>query len=307
MTQIATQTTKSKRAVWTRAEWLKIVTQIHESNPQLHLHDGSALIRLHCIKPRMVEAAMKLVIEPARFRTTFATSTFVVALERAILDLHESLHKPKEQPVKAQEQTKPEAPKLTHIAEEVMQVPEEMSKLIAAESKAGPYELAFSPLIQLIANEVTRQMEPRMGRLEQMLQALLDKESITLEPKPVITGFGEMGRRISATARKPRIAVVGILPIQEVSIRADFPGIQFTFVEKGPTGVMQTVQNCDRIIGMTKFLNHATDGMLRKGLGSRYVRIAGGPSEVKRVIELWINSGVISVNITKETAEPSDK
>lgn len=285
-----TKTTEPKRSVWTRAEWLKVITYIHEKNPQLNLGDESALVRLRSIKPKMVEAAMHAVIDKWRFRSTFQIASFAKSLEEAIRDLHEVLS------LKAQEEKEKEP-----VVEEVESV--ETDDTIGPDSLVDPYQAAFSPLIQLIAAEVTKQMEPRMSRLEQMLQELLNRDSVTSEQKEqAISGFGAMERRTLQT-RKPRIAVVGILPIQELAIKNAYPNVQFIFVEKGPTGVMSTVQNCDRVIGMTKFLNHATDGLLRKGLGSKYVRITGGPSEVKRLVELWLNSGVIPNGTAKETQE----
>lgn len=277
-----TQTTAAKRTVWTRAEWLKVVAHIHMNNPQLHLEHDSALARVRCIKPAMLEAAQKIVIDHWRQRKSFQISTIVPALEQGLRDLHESIA------ADVQEEAQPE---VETTAVEVTPAIED----IGPDTEVDPYQQAFSPLIQLVANEVVKQLSPRLNKLEEMLQALLNAERITLaqhEEKERPATIVQPERRNMQT-RKPRIGVVGVLPIQAEAIAKAFPNVAFTFIEKGPSGVLEKVQSCDRTIGMTKFMAHSTDGVLRKGLGSRYVRTAGGPSEIKRMIEMWLHAQTI--------------
>lgn len=96
---------------------------------------------------------------------------------------------------------------------------------------------------------------------------------------------------------KPKIAIVGALNQQGEIIATAFPQLRIKPIDKNLHGqaLKEAISNCDKVIGMTNFIDHSTDGVCYKTAGERYTRVDGGLSAVRRQIEVWIATGILKV------------
>jgi hypothetical protein len=134
------------------------------------------------------------------------------------------------------------------------------------------YEAAFAPLIDMIATEVTK-------RVQQMLVTTLPQvAAYKVEPK-------------LQTNKRLKFGVIGPLSVQAQDIKKAFPDIDFIIIESGKGASSPGhVMGCDKIIGMTDFMDHSVDGVLKDRFKERYHRCAGGTSKIKHLIGILSNA-----------------
>lgn len=95
--------------------------------------------------------------------------------------------------------------------------------------------------------------------------------------------------------RRPRIAVIGPSSSFKEHLDHTFPFIDFYYIERGVKEVPTAVQNCDRILGVSNFLNEAVRmAIKRTDEGKQKLTVVNGSmSAVKRQINLWVSSGIL--------------
>lgn len=92
--------------------------------------------------------------------------------------------------------------------------------------------------------------------------------------------------------RPPRIAVIGPQGTLSRELEQAFPDIDFVYIERGPKGIPEAVDGCDRIVAIANFFNEATKMAVKrtdKGK-SKLIVVDGGVSKVKRVIHAFMSS-----------------
>lgn len=175
---------------------------------------------------------------------------------------------------------------------------------------SNPYEAAFAPLLRplmrLLAQEFAAALIPTL--LEQAMPALkqalgaphtqtpqtpAQTPAAPVEPSPPKPDEARPPQLTLASPpklRRPKIGIMGLLPIQANQVAAAFPGIEFICRDDDQTSAFN---GCERVMGMIKFLPHPREKALIRNYGDRYVRINGAVSDAKRTIQLWINQGII--------------
>lgn len=143
----------------------------------------------------------------------------------------------------------------------------------------NPFEAVFGPLVEFLAEETAR-------RTEQRLMVMLSK--LNLIPDTV-SEYTPEGRKNPKAIPKPRIGVVGLLGVQQMELRRAFPEVEFVMEESSSAVRAESFHTCDKIIGMTDFMRHGADGILREKFGEKYARTTGSTSSAKRLIGLVLH------------------
>lgn len=137
---------------------------------------------------------------------------------------------------------------------------------------------ALAPLAKLLAAEVFEHLKP-------MLDTYIRQQ---VPATRIPTDAAVVHHR----DHKIKIGVIGLLPIQESELKAEFPHIQFKFVEKGENsdGVRGLV-NSDAIFGLTQKMSHNAEYVLKRtSAWEKYHRVGGkGTTSVKRAIQGFLN------------------
>ena len=175
-----------------------------------------------------------------------------------------------------------------------------LAPLDSVAASSNPYE-ALAPLFDMLAVRVAGLLLPH---LRAMMASPADNVPPCAPGAVVAPSFATPGAFVASSARaapggvlaaprRTRIGVVGPLSVQAQNIAASFPQFEFTAVEKSVDNLVEKLRGVDKIIGMTGFMTHNTDGILSKRFGEKYTRVSGGVSSVKRQIEIWLSSGTL--------------
>ena len=149
------------------------------------------------------------------------------------------------------------------------------------------YEAALKTLAELIAPLVAQKV---VDMLQVEVKAMLPTppQAITVEtfrkhvPNPVTV----------IKAYKPRIAVVGLLGVQQQEIAnsfADKADLRFVDQELSKS-VLTTINQCDAAVANVGKTSHARDGALKKRFNEKYIRVSGGVTATKRAIEVLLGT-----------------
>jgi hypothetical protein len=255
---------------WELQEWVALAAEMHRLNPHRKFMESKTLAGLDM---EDIRTAMR-VLPIARRRPIPNASTFRKGLLEAF------------QVLKAKQAEEKLA--------QVMENPSILTPPVAAEKlpDVNRFEAAVAPMIKLFAEEFGKAFVPMIGK---MLQDLLENAALhQQEPAAAEQQQAAVAKVIKAIVPKlPRIGVVGPLPIQQQELKDEFKNVDFVFADSNQAGLKETLQNCDRVIGMVGKISHSTDGAVSKALGNNYSRVNGGVTSIKNQIKAWMATGVI--------------
>ncbi|WP_407305392.1 hypothetical protein [Acinetobacter sp.] len=246
-----------KRILWKDSEWVQVARELYRIRPVDEYLRSTSMAGL---QTEDFFAAQRVLPEDRRRSRSAVQSMSVVrpglvkamAVIRAEVDA-EILRKKAE----------------AEVAELEAQAVKEVAKLAIPE--LNQYEAAFAPLIDLIATEVTKRIQDMLAAT--MPNVLAHKVTSKTQPK------------------KLKFGVIGPLSIQGQEIKKAFPEMDFVIVESSKANSsLSHVSGCDKIIGMTDFMDHSTDNSLRARFPDRYHRTTGGTSKVKHLIGILASS-----------------
>lgn len=120
-----------------------------------------------------------------------------------------------------------------------------------------------------------------------------DKVDDPLELQPPPNYHGPEG----VAPRPPRVAIIGPSSTLSRELENAFPDLEFEFIERGPKGVPEAIQHCDRIIAISNFFNEQTRKAIKssKTGKAKLTQVDGGTSSVKRALAILINAGDLRV------------
>lgn len=246
---------KQSRIQWNEIEWMQLARELIKNNPQYL--QSSTLVG---VKLPDIQLAQKVLPENRRREGIIVMNPTRAKLLEAMAILR----------------TEVQAQEATRKAQEAIE-----AEALRVASR-NPFEVALEPLFALIKAEILRTLKPQLDSIQ---TALMQQAVSSFDPFPK--------EHVSSKPKKPKIAVIGAMPTQLASIALEFPQLDIMETDKDSPHVVSTVRNCCKVFGMTKFMIHAEDGKLKKELGDNYIRVAGGTSEVKRVIAALLTSGGI--------------
>jgi hypothetical protein len=317
--------TDSNKIFWNKDEWLAVARELCRLDPHtdylkpeaLEGIDGVALQQAQRVLP--AERQRPLINHPSKFRAYLES-----AFNRIRQDLR--YQAPTTEPVVEAAAPAPAPEPVVHVAPSAPVVAAVAAAApapapVAAVPAANPWEAACRPLVDVLAKELgaglAAALAPALTQaiaasLMPVIDAAVEKMAEKLKPprdfpflapqrpaadKPQeaqpAPAPGPVAKKVAEVV-KPVIGVVGPLPAQQRVLEAAYPEIDLRFVEKNGNGNAATaLQSCTRVIGMTSFMNHPTDGSLRRFFGERYCRVTGGVSAIKHQIDVWIKTGVI--------------
>jgi len=102
-----------------------------------------------------------------------------------------------------------------------------------------------------------------------------------------------------APAEKLRRLTVGVLVNRQSTYKTElekaFPMIEIRIGDVSMTHAADKIANCDKVICMTKWVDHVASIKLKKLAKDRYVDCNGGMSDLKRIIGIWLRAQGIVV------------
>lgn len=246
----------NSRVHWKDADWDAVALELYRSHPIVTMSSST----LTGISSYDVIAAMKKAIPENRWRA----SMNMTHVRPKLLERLELLKK------KLQEIENEKAKEAQRL------VDEENARRRASDDLNGP---VMNLNVQALAHQLFKHLIP-----------MIDSYIAEKTGKPVpMERIKEMPRE-----RKPRIGVIGMLPIQANTLEKNFPQFDFSFVENGANSqeIKSKLANTAVTFGMVGKMRHNAEHVL-KGMGEevweRFRRVDGGPSAVKRSIEIWIS------------------
>jgi hypothetical protein len=99
---------------------------------------------------------------------------------------------------------------------------------------------------------------------------------------------------------KPRRLTVGVLVNRQSQYKNElektFPMIEIKVGDVSMNHAADRIANCDKVICMTRWVDHVASGKLKKLAKDRYVDCNGAMSELKRVIGIWLKGQGIATD-----------
>ncbi len=134
--------------------------------------------------------------------------------------------------------------------------------------------------------------------LVEMIGSAQDKANLLIEQK------AEIDKLIKTQNRKPRVGIIGTLPIQSESLANSFPNLDFIRIDKKldnakKQAVQKAVKGCDFVFGMLgKMSVNIHDDIIEKVVGQGfYKKVPGSTSALKREIQFGLDSNKIFYRI----------
>lgn len=239
-------------ARWTEADWLEICTQAYKDNPAINIDSKE----FRDVKKEYLLAAMKKVIEPARWHDTINMTNSRPKIVEAMEHLKWAIRGSKD---KLHQRT-------ASRAEEILQ-------LQAVQRKTE----AIKPFIDSVAEGLFLSIQPMLEKyLESRLSGAAEGVAIKEAIKPVL-----------ATPRALRIGIIGLLPIQYQEIIKGFPNLDIEYAEGNARkkDVIPQMKNCDMIFGLIGKMNHGAEHWLPR---EKFTIVTGGTTSMRRNIEMWL-------------------
>lgn len=304
---------------WTREEWLLVAEELHRLHRVHNYPFGSSLVGLETEDVAFAQQRVLPLERQKRMLKVASFSSLKPALERAFLDLRVKLELEQavvaepapaaEPPAAAPAAPVPPVPAVAAApAPAAPSVPE-----LPADVSLDPYRAAFAPLVALLAGEVARQLGPLIGTLIEQAVAKLPAAApaaieATVRQEAVNQVVAQAAGLATAQAKnygdekppaeKERRLTVGILVNRQANYRVElekaFPMVEIRIGDVSMTHAADRIANCDKVICMTKWVDHVAFGKLKKLAKERYVDCNGGMSDLKRIISIWLRSqGII--------------
>lgn len=312
--------TPRSNIVWTREEWLLLAAELDRMFPLCHYPDSADL---HGMTSPEVARAQQVLREDRR-RPSLKVVTFKAMLRPHLLSAFRDL-KNRLASAAAQEAAPPAAAPRVALAPPapVVSAPAPYTPPApAVMAPPNPYEIAFKPMMDMFAQQMATQLAAQLQPLQAQIAALqaslarheaapaspfgaifqpdkarpamaarLVPAAEVIEAAPAPSGPRMVRPSEAPRQRMPHIGVIGNRNAYHADLAQEFPGIRFTCIDNGK--LMDSVKNCDRVIGMIKWSNHPQIAKAKKAAGERFVPIDGGLSELKRTISIWIASGIL--------------
>lgn len=151
-----------------------------------------------------------------------------------------------------------------------------------AEENDTKVKNALEPLAKLLAKQLFDHLRPMID--DYVASAVFSTANRNKQVDAV---------QMTHRERRAKIGVIGLLPIQQEAIKANFPLFDFEFVEKGSNSddIRGKMANATAVFGLTQKMAHNAEYVLKKmPVWEHYHRVGGkGTSAVKRSIEIWAN------------------
>jgi DNA-binding transcriptional MerR regulator len=268
----------NKRVKWTPAEFLIIAKYLRQRYPNAsYIHSTTAAgLTIAEIREAMYAALPAARQRPLKTMNAPLRAYFVAAFKAAKMEqFRQAEREEREQKI------------ANKAAKELAAPPPEAPRAHTIDTLGH----LVKPIIDLLAGELLAQLGPRIEAL--IASALAVPQSpqhgsgaLTLVPATPYT---------PPKPRKKIIGVIGPLPVQEQELIKSFP--QFEIIAMTCDNInagVSAMRSAARVIGMTSFMNHSSDGVLAKTFKDKYVRVTGGVTAIKRQIEVWIASGALN-------------
>lgn len=141
---------------------------------------------------------------------------------------------------------------------------------------------ALEPLAQLLAKQMFDHLQPMIdGYIRQAVSNMIPAQAAA------------PAHKAAAAPRKIKVGVMGLLPIQAESVKAEFPEFQFEFVENTSRSeeVRGKMSHVDVVFGLTSKMSHNAENVLKKmPIWGQYRRVGGkgGTTAMKNAIKAWM-------------------
>lgn len=262
-----------KRIHWTDAEWLAVARELYRQHPIDQYLRSTTLASLTLRD--FYDAQVVLPPERRRIKAVKTPVTvregLLVAMQKVRKEI-DAVVTEKEDPIAVAEAKAVE----TIISAEVKEA-----------VKVNPYEAAFAPLIEILAQAVAARVQD------------IVLENLTAPTKPFVPTPEQ--KPVSAIAAPPvapqvkerrlKFGVVGLLPVQSNEIEKAFPNIDFVCITADKLDrCVDKLTGCDKVIGMVDFMSHSSCNNLKKAFGENYHRTNGNSSRAKHLIGVLLNS-----------------
>jgi hypothetical protein len=286
---------------WTRQEWLLIAEELHRLFPAHNYPYGQSLVGLDTGDLAFVQERVLPLERQRRHLKVVSFSTLRAPLERAFADLRAVLEgKPPACVLVPPPAAAPTPAPAPAPAAPIPAIP-------GIQPGVNPYEAAFGPLVALLAGEVARQLGPMLGAMIDQAVARLAPSAPAVDAKAIAPVVAQLLPQLVKTPaapknygdEKPQVEkqkklTVGVL-VNRVSLYKNelekaFPMIEITIGDVNMNNAVDRIVNCDKVICMTKWVDHVPAGRLKKLARDRYIDCNGGISELKRIISIWLRA-----------------
>lgn len=260
----------SCKVFWTKSEWVSVAAELHRQYPHAKYPEKNHLGSLNS-----ADVAAAQFVLPEQRRRKNLKLTAMTSLRAPLLEAFKAVRH------MMQEELQQRA------AEAQLAHNDMMVRAATAAVLPNQWEIVFKPLIELISREVGAQLLPAL------IEGLHQAGHIAV-PRPTPPAHLSLASAPPKTAptqpqRKAvmRIAIVGNDNKNSYagSLDREFPNIDFVYLDKH----FDAAKNCDKIIGLVRFISHSTEGKVKRMAGDRYVPVNGGGSDMKRVISGWLS------------------
>lgn len=247
----------SSKTYWKNEEWDAVCLELYRTHPIVTMSSST----LAGINSTDVIAAMKAVIPQERWRS----SMNMTAVKPKLLERFKELRAHLQQMEREN-------------AEKAQRIEVERRKNDEAQAKRDLY----APLLKDIAAELFVHLRP-------MMDAYIDAR---MRPNDSPRNVTIAAHREAVRERKPKVGIIGMLPIQANDIQGRYPQFDFVFVENASRSadIKGKMTHADVIFGMTGKMGHAGETTLKAmpEAWANYRRVSGGPSAVRRSLDMWI-------------------
>jgi sugar-specific transcriptional regulator TrmB len=285
---------------WDSEDWVEVARTIHVKNP----HANYPFTELAGLRLDEIRDAQRILPQDKR-RKLFSAAALREPLKKAFKVIRKEIELHREEE------------RLQQQARELETRREELEVIAATPAPPTPQEAAqqnltaallqaFSPFFQACAQELSKHLASSMK--EAMLEALTDPdlrlptmtaaaaqpEKKSKKPEPTAEELKEREERSEGYEQQPRPPKIGIIgpDRQRQYLESAFPELDFVFCDRHDT-IRAAMTNCTKIIGLESHVIEGARSMLKKGDKSKISILSGGPSAIKRQIELFLRDGQI--------------
>lgn len=306
------------RIFWRESEWYQIAIELAYIDPTL-------LDTLNHLQPSAVYRAQRVLpTNRRRQQTSFSTAKIREELGPAFKRVRADIEAARLAQAQASAKKLAEESRSTvqaqHAAQEAAQASllnqaMESPEIIARALSAAAIGPLFEALMARGAASLQGMIEGALLNAfasDRIKQAMMVNLYMDRSEGPAQT-FTANAPAVSATAPakticRPKVGILGALAQQGEIIAAAYPQLRIKAIDKNLTGatLRESLVGCDRVIAMTHFISHSMDGVAYKALGERYTRVDGGVSAVRRMIDVWLSSGVLQAASVPAAEAPAE-
>lgn len=241
-------------ARWTNEEWNKVCLELYRRNPVITMTSKTLLE----VGQEQMYVAMRAALPEDRWHISMNVSK----VRPKLLEVRDRL--------KAE---------LQRVEQEQSSRQQEVQEQERQHAKARSRVDVFAPMIEVIAEKLFEHLKPMMESYIDARLAGTHEREATVIAKDVH----------KPQAKKLRVGVVGLLPIQEQEVASRFPFLDMTFYDKDKSmrGIKAWASNLDAVFGLVAKMshNHGMEGW------EHFHQVPGrGTSSVIHSIEIWLIS-----------------